>query len=69
MSRIVSGSNATKFLDGICEISGALDAFLQPELEKTVEETLINPNLPTVPLVRIVAINAHMVSLTYVEGS
>ena len=66
MLRIVSGSNATEFLDGIGEIGGALDAFLQPQLKKTIEERLIDL---IVRGVRILAINAHRGSLAHVEES
>jgi hypothetical protein len=40
--RIVSGSKAAKSLDGIGEIGGALDPFLQAQLEEAVEQTLID---------------------------
>jgi carbon monoxide dehydrogenase subunit G len=61
--RIVSGSNATKFLDGIGEIGSAVDAFLQAQLEEAVEETLVNR------VVSLAAIGIHVASLAHVDES
>ena len=60
--RIVSGSNATKLLDGIGKIGGALDPFLHAQLEETVEETFINL------LVRITLTDNHIKSLAHDNG-
>jgi hypothetical protein len=51
--RIVSGSKATKSLDGIGEIGGALDPFLQAQLEEAVEQTFIDR------IVLILALGGH----------
>jgi hypothetical protein len=59
--RIVSGSKAAKSLDGIGEIGGALDPFLQAQLEEAIEQTLIDR------IVLILALGAHAGSVAHDE--